>query len=319
MSQQSEIVVGYLASEQVGFHLQLQSHFPDHWTVVPMTPANLSDAQLLPRIRYLVVAGSKLSRDVIQQASSLRFVHKQGVGYDDIDLQALRDLNIPLAICPLGSAAAVAEQAVALALSALKSIPYLNHAVKGERRWPRWEVRDRLRQLANEKVGIVGYGRIGQRVSELFSAFGCEVLVHSRSARDLKPPIRLEHSLEMLFEYCSVVSLHLPLTAETHGLVGEHLLTRLGPRGILIHTARGPIVDQPALVRCLKDGLLGFAAVDVLTQEPPKGDDEILGLPNILITPHLGGGGVDVIHRKLGFIASNILALHRGEPILELV
>jgi phosphoglycerate dehydrogenase-like enzyme len=319
MSEKNGIVVGYLASQQVGFHLYLQSHLPDHWTVVPLTPADLSDAELIPKIRYLVVAGSKLSRNVIQKASNLRFVHKQGVGYDDMDLQALRDFNIPLAVCSLGSAAAVAEQAVALALSALKSIPYLNHAVKDERRWPRWEVRDRLRQLSNEKVGIVGYGRIGQRVGELFNAFGCEVLVHSRNVRQVKPPIRLEHSLEALFEYCSVVSLHLPLTAETQGLVGEDLLARLGTGGILINTARGAIVDQTALVKCLKNGLLGFAAVDVLTHEPPEADEEILGLPNILITPHLGGGGVDVIHRKLGFIASNILALHRGEPVFELV
>src|SRR5690606_32683394 len=108
-------------------------------------------------------------------------------------------------------------------------------------------------------------------------------------------------------------------TAETKGLVDAGLLKQLGPDGILINTSRAAVVDQKALVAGLEDGRLGYAALDVMAEEPPRRDDSLLDLPNVLLTPHIGGGGMDVIEKKMAFIAANLATFHAGEPPAHLV
>src|SRR5690606_111370 len=139
---------------------------------------------------------------------------------------------------------AVAEHTLSLALGALKSLCHLDDAVRVRRTWPKREARDRLRHLGDQPVGIVGYGRLGQAAAKLFSAFGCEVTALTRTPPPTQSGVRFETELSRLFEHCSLVSLHVPLTGETKGLVNAHLLERLGPDGVLVNTSRGAVVDQ---------------------------------------------------------------------------
>ncbi|MDE1992781.1 MAG: hypothetical protein KGI75_09780 [Rhizobiaceae bacterium] len=186
-----------------------------------------------------------------------------------------------------------------------------------KREWDRWRLRGQTRQLAGSTVGVVGYGAIGRATAALVLSFGAKVLVYARRPLELPPSSRLQQcdSLEQLFDAASVVTLHVPLTAETRGMVGEDLLERLGPEGLLINTARGAIVNEGDLQRVLADGRLRFAALDVLATEPPASGTALLSLPNILVTPHVAGGGFDVLRQKAVFVAENLQHHQAGRPV----
>src|SRR3546814_5401241 len=121
-----------------------------------------------------------------------------------------------------------------------------------------------------------------------------------------------------LFEMASVVSLHVPLTPATHGLVGRRQMELLGADGLLVNTSRGAVLDQDALLQVLQEGSLGFAALDVLAEEPPPPTLRLLDLPNVTITPHIGGGGLDVLEEKVEFIVRNLADFHEGRGAREI-
>src|SRR3546814_837704 len=158
-------LVGYPAQDPAEVGGLIRRHLPPNWAFATFSAGKRPED--LQEVSYLVVAGSRLTEADIEAARKLRLVHKVGVGYDEIDIAALDARDIPLAVCPLGSAEAVAEHAVSLALAALKSIPYLDRSVREARRWPKWESRHRIRRLRGRVVGIVG--RSEEHTSELQS------------------------------------------------------------------------------------------------------------------------------------------------------
>ena len=316
---QDAVTVGYLALDPTEIGAIIRRCLPEGWRLELFRSGDA--VKDYSRISYLVVAGSQLTAEDIAGAPLLRLVHKVGVGYDDMDLDALRARGIALAVCPVGSDEAVAEHALALALASLKCIPELDRGVRDDRGWPKWEVRGRLRLLRGRRIGIVGYGRIGRLTAELFSAFGCDVLVFTRTRPAGPAPagVRFAASLDELFGECSIVSMHVPLSEETRGMVRRRHLDLLGPDGLFVNTARGQVVVEAELAAALREGTLGAAAVDVLTEEPPPKDLELLDLPNLIVTPHIGGGGLDVFERKVGFIVRNIENFHAGKGAAELI
>ena len=327
MTKPEEITLGLMATDNALLTELFEKHLPSGWRLQPSgTADDETQRRMLANAHYLVMAGGALPRVSIDRAPKLRMVQKMGVGYDGIDLDALSERGILLANSPVDSASlAVAEHAVALALSSLKSIPFLDNAVRREHDWPRWEPRRRIRQIGTQVVGIVGFGRIGRHAARLFLGLGCEVLVWSRKRPDdagsfapeaaAAGKISFHQDLDHVFDKATIVSLHVALTEDTQGLVNRHRLDLLGPTGLLINTARGPVVDEPELVAALREGRLGAAALDVLSTEPPRADHELFSMPNVIITPHCATGGTDVQEEKLLFALGNIMAFHEGREI----
>lgn len=327
MSMLEPVTLGVIATDTELIPGIFREQLPPGWRLVTATgPDDPSLDGLLRESDYVVSVGQPFGRNDLEKAPRVRMVQKMGAGFDNIDIGALAERGIPFATCPIDSAAdALAEHAVALAMASLKSIPYLSDAVCKDHRWPKWESRNRIRQVRAQTVGILGFGRTGRRTARLFAAFGCPVIVYARTP----PPdaqrltrqaaaqggIRFTDDMNSVFEQASVVSVHIALSDETRGLIGRHQLALLGPQGLLVNTARGELVDEAALTEALKSGALGAAATDVLCEEPPPASLELLRMPNLIVTPHCAGGGIDMVEEKARFVLDNILNCHEGRPI----
>ncbi|MBB3459396.1 phosphoglycerate dehydrogenase-like enzyme [Rhizobium sp. BK313] len=315
----TDVVIGMLFPPEPGIVGIFRDALPKGWSVVVSNGnADTPDfAEQLPRLDYLLVYGNRLERRHLERATRLRMIQKVGIGVDDLDVDFCRERGIVVAVCAVGAVEAVAEHALTLALTALKRIVDLDDSTRRNREWDRWRLRGGIRQLAGSTVGVVGYGSIGRTTTALMESLGAHVLVYARRPLDLSQSRRVRQcdSLEQLFEEASIVTLHVPLTAETRGMVGEDLLVRLGPQGILVNTARGAVVNEDDLLMVLSDGRLGFAALDVLASEPPSPDNALLFLPNLLLTPHVGGGGFDILRRKALFVTDNLQTHQAGRPV----
>ena len=238
---------------------------------------------------------------------SLRVVANFAVGYDNIDLEACREQGVIVTNTPDVLTNATAELAVTLMLAAARRLGEAERIVRGGR-WTGWDPEWMLgRELAGSTVGIVGLGRIGSRVKELLRGFDCRVIHTSRHQGDL--------ALEDLVAESDFVTLHVPLTPETHHLVNAELLARFKPGSILVNTARGGLVDTPALVRALRDGPLFAAGLDVYENEPDV-PAELRELENVALAPHIGSATRPARDGMARLAAQNVIAVLDGrDPI----
>jgi phosphoglycerate dehydrogenase-like enzyme len=265
----------------------------------------------LPEAEALIVRGdTDVTADDLAAGPKLRVLGRSGVGVDRVDVDAARARGIPVVVTPGANARAVAEGALTLALALLKRLPELGAAVHARD----WDARDRLelRDAAGATAGVVGYGRIGREFADLARAIGMHVLAHDPLVDDASTP------LDALFENADVVSLHVPLTAETRGLVGPELLARAKPGLVLVNTARGALVtSHDDLLAALEDGRLGGVGLDVFEEEPPDPTHPLFAHPRVVVTPHaLGqtGGAREAVFRTM---AEGVAAVLRGEQPLN--
>lgn len=230
---------------------------------------------------------------VLEANRELRCVARCGVGLDNIDVATATRLGIPVVHAPDSSTQSVAEHALMLAFALSRQLGRVDRAVKEGR----WDVRESYRglELAGKTLGIVGLGRIGRRTAELGQALGLRVVAWSPRSGDERFTAL---PLEELLAASDVVSLHLALTPETRGLIDRERLARMKPGAILVNTARGALIDEPALAAALASGRLAGAGLDVLAQEPPPPDHPLLHLENVLITPHTAGL-TDTAYRRM--------------------
>ncbi|RMG69933.1 MAG: D-2-hydroxyacid dehydrogenase, partial [Bacteroidetes bacterium] len=232
-----------------------------------------------------------------------------------IDIAAAQARGIPVCNAAGYGTEAVAQHVFALLLAMTNRVEtHARHVAGGG--WaeaPDWTYRlSPLVQLTGRTLGIVGLGRIGQAVARLGQAFGMTVLGHSRSARAV-PGVRMVDR-DTLFADSDVISLHCPLTAGNAGFVDEALLRRMKPDAYLINTARGPLIDEGALLRVLQSGQLAGVALDVLSEEPPPPDHPLFGAPRCLITPHIAWGTQAARARLIEMAAENLAAFQQGHP-----
>jgi D-3-phosphoglycerate dehydrogenase len=162
-------------------------------------------------------------------------------------------------------------------------------------------------------VGIVGYGQIGERTAKLAQACGAAVVVHTRSAVTLPQGMVLETGFDRLLESVDILSLHCPLTEKTRGMIGAAQFARMKPGALLINTARGPVVDEPALVAALRSGHLAGAGLDTYAVEPPDPANPLFALPQVIVTPHIAAATTDAMVRMGTIAANNINSWLRGE------
>ena len=213
--------------------------------------------RLMPEADFLLVATARVDEALLRVAPRLRLVQHQGVGYDNIDIDACRRAAIPVALTPEGTTIGVAEHTLLLILALFRHLLAVDAAVRrGE--WPVWSMRSRSVELAGKTVGLIGFGRIGREVARRARAFDTTIVYHD----SVRAPAAVEAELGVayvsrddLLRQADVVSLHAPLTAETRGMIGERELRLMRPHAVLINTARGALVDEQALVRALDEGV----------------------------------------------------------------
>lgn len=248
----------------------------------------------------------RVDGELIAGSPRLRAIANYAVGYDNVDVNAATARAIPVGNTPDVLTEATADLAFALLLSMARRLPQAAAAVRaGE--WVTWEPAAHLGyDVHGATLGIIGRGRIGQAVARRAAGFDMEVLVHSRSSGT---------SLSELLERSDFVSLHCPLTPETHHLIDAEALARMRPQAILVNTARGPIVDQAALVTALRRGTIAGAALDVTDPEPLPADDPLLRAPNLIVVPHVGSATHLARERMAALAVDNLLAALDGRPM----
>lgn len=278
-----------------------------------------SPAQVIERAHEAaVILTNKVPLDAatLAQLPRLQYIGVTATGYDMIDLAAARERGIVVTNAAGYGTEAVAQHVFALLLALTNQVSRHHTDVQagGWQRQNRWTYRlTPLHELQGMTLGIVGLGRIGQATARLGRAFGMEVLGYSRTRREL-PGISWLDDLDSMVPRSQVLSLHCPLSPDTHELVNARLLTQL-PRGaFLINTARGALVNESDLAQALRSGHLAGAGLDVLSQEPPPGDHPLLGLENCLITPHLAWGARASRRRLMKQVIANLHAWQAGDP-----
>jgi glyoxylate reductase len=259
----------------------------------------------LPGVEALVAVVARVGVAELDLLPDLRLVANYGVGYDTIDVAACRERGISVTNTPGVLDAAVADLTLALILACRRHLVVSDRFVR-EGRWQRgWAQPELLgRDLAGSTLGLVGLGRIGSEVARRAEAFGMRVAFHRRSGG---------MPLDELLRMSDVVSLHVPLTSETTHFLSEERLALLRDGATLVNTARGGIVDEGALVDELVSGRIS-AGLDVFADEPHF-PEQLLDLPNVVLTPHVGSATVETRAAMTRVLVENVLAFVRGEPL----
>ena len=258
-----------------------------------------------------------LSADDLAKAAKLKLVQKLGAGVNTIAVDEAEARGIAVANMPGANAPSVAEASIMLLLATLRRLPALDRATREGRGWPSDpELGDKVRDLGSCTVGLVGYGNVAKRVEQSLRSFGTTVL-HTSTKRD-------EHnvgwvSFTEILQKSDIVSLHLPLTAQTRGMIGEAELAKMKPGAILVNTARGEIVDEAALVAALRSGQLAAAGLDVFATEPVADDNPLLALDNVIVSPHVSWYTADTMERYLTQAIRNCRRLADGKAPYSVV
>lgn len=257
-----------------------------------------------------------LSGDDLARAVRCRLVHKLGAGVNTIDVAAATERGIAVANMPGANAPSVAEGTVLLMLAALRRLPVLDAATRAGTGWPSDPtLGETVRDIGSCTVGLVGYGNVAKRVETIVTAMGAEVL-HTSTRDDGHPGWR---PLADLLAASDVVSLHLPLTDRTAGLLDAAALASMRPGAVLVNTSRGPIIDEAALVDALRSGGLLAAGLDVFGTEPVAADNPLLALDNVVLTPHVTWYTADTMLRYLAEGVDNCERLRDGLDLVNLV
>ena len=265
----------------------------------------ISNADVVVNLR----ASVDFPRSVLEQCHRLRLISIWAVGTDNVDLEACRELGITVCNTPGYAATGVAEHAIALALAVS------HHLAAGDRRIRGGGWQDaRIAQLHGKRLGVIGVGPIGLRMIELGRALGMGAVawtLHPSPERAAALGVDLV-PLEQLLRDSDVVSIHLPITEESHHLLGVNELALMKPTSIIVNTGRGAVIDEPAMVQALEEGRIAGAGLDVFTTEPLPQDSPLCRLDNVVLSPHVGAMSPETSLAGLAMALDNIEAFLAG-------
>jgi len=265
----------------------------------------------------IVRSATRIDAEALAQAPNLRVVARAGVGLDNVDVEAATKAGVMVVNAPSSNTVSAAEHAVGLLLAVARNVPQAMASLKaGE-----WQ-RSRFigTELYGKVAGILGLGRIGELVAQRLAAFCLQVIAYDPyvpTARAAQLGVRLVGLDELLAE-ADFISVHLPKTAETSGLIGERELRLVKPGVLIVNAARGGIVDENALALALKDGRVGGAGIDVFATEPPA-DSPLLAFPNVVVTPHLGASTHEAQEKAGTQVARSVRLALSGEFVPDAV
>jgi glycerate dehydrogenase len=257
-----------------------------------------------------------LTGETIIQAPKLKYIGVLATGYNVLDMGAAREKGVVVTNIPAYSTDAVAQFTFALLLEITNRVQRHSDAVIRDNRWTTckdfcfWDYP--LIELANKKMGIIGYGAIGKAVGKVAKALNMEVLAYSPSL-DPKHPDRA--SMETIYKESDIISLHLPLTEQSRGMINRETIAGMKDGVIILNTGRGPLINEQDLADALNSGKVYAAAVDVVSVEPIKADNPLLKAKNIIITPHIAWAPLQTRERLLGIATRNVEHFLAGKPI----
>lgn len=256
---------------------------------------------------------TKVTADVLEAAKKLKIIGRAGVGVDNIDVAKATERGVLVVNSPEGNTIAAAELTVAMLLALSRNIPQADSALRnGE--WKRSKYVGV--EVYKKTLGVIGLGKIGREVTRRMQSFGMPVLaydpyVDADTGRQLGVTLV---DLPTLYKNSDYITLHIPKTKDTQGLIGAEQLAMMKPGARIVNVARGGLIDEEALAEALKSGHIGGAAIDVYSSEPAKPDNPLLGLPNVVHTPHLGASTEEAQINVAIDIAEQIVDVLAGNP-----
>lgn len=283
-------------------------------------PTNESVATEIVDADAVAIRTFQLGRDLLEKAEKLRIVSRHGVGFDNVDVAYLTERKIPLSVVGNVNAVTVAEHTLYLMLTLAKHGFAYDQATRADD----WKYRDAFAatELTGKTVLICGFGRIGRGVARRCAGFDMKVAICDPMVDDtvvFADGYEYVEHLDDGLKRADYVTLHLPMTAETEGMINAQTLALMKPTAYLINTARGGLVEQAALVAALQDNAIGGAGLDVFEAEPPAADNPLFTLPNVVLSPHIAGLTQECAMRMAQVTIRNTLDLIDGQLDRDLV
>ncbi|MFA6849563.1 MAG: NAD(P)-dependent oxidoreductase [Selenomonadaceae bacterium] len=257
----------------------------------------------------VMLANMPFKRNILEKCPKLKLLTVAFTGVDHVDMEYCKAKNIRVCNCSGYANEAVSELVFGMAIALYRKLIDCDKAVHSGK------TRAGLigSELCGKKFGIVGVGAIGIKTARLAQVFGCEVYAYSHTAKEITGVKFVD--LNTLLEKCDIVSLHVPLTVETKGLINKENIARMKNNAILINTARGPVVDSEALAKALQTNAIAGAAIDVFENEPPiNAEHVLLQSPHVLLAPHIGFATQEAMEKRALIAFENIRKWQDGEP-----
>ena len=256
----------------------------------------------------------QLTAKAMESCPTLKVISKHGVGVSNIAVEAATRRGIPVYVTPGANAQSVAELTLGLMFAAARRIGWMDRELH-EGRWSR--AQDGI-ELQGKTLGLIGFGQVGRRVAAVCQALGMEVVAYDPALIDGVSPlpgVRILSSLDELLSSSQVVSLHVPLNKHTRNMLGVAQFAAMPQGAILVNTARGEVVDESALIAALKSGHLYAAGLDTMAVEPLPLGSVLASLPNVVLTPHVGGSTPAALAGMASGAARNVLSFLQGTPV----
>lgn len=287
----------------------------DLWKKIPQLKDALRDADAL-----LVRNQTKVNADLLAPARLLKIIGRAGAGYDNIDVEAASQVGVVVCYSPEENAVSVAEHVFGLLLALARKIPGADRSVKNGG-WERKKYHGF--ELMGKTLGILGLGKIGFRVALRAKAFGMRLLAHdaylSSTSLHVTESGATLVAMDQLLAESDFLSVHLPLTLETRGLLNRQSFSKMKPTAFIINTSRGEVLVEKDLALALQQGQLAGAALDVREKEPPAADSPLNGLDNVILTPHTAGLTYEAQEKVVEAIAEDVDRVLSGQPALRFV
>ena len=296
----------------------LKNAVPEGFTVetlVTPTPESLR-AQAIDADYFLVSGRLRIDDAVLDAAPRLKMIQRTGVGTEMLDLDAIKKRGIPVYVNAGVNARSVAEHALALILACLKRLPEINAQVHNGI-WKKQATGVTTRELYGKCVGLVGMGNIGRIVSRLLNAFGANVIYTDvfRQSETVEKELNLTFcpSFEEMLPKVDILSFHCPLTADNVEVLNARTLSMMKPGAVVVNTARGKLINPDDLYDAILSGRILSAGLDTHYEEPIKDGYKLLGLENVILTPHIGGLSYEAFHSMMKGAMDNIVAFESGQ------
>jgi phosphoglycerate dehydrogenase-like enzyme len=290
----SEVIAAIIDPFDVKIRARIEGAMPRGWDLRIGNGGPAARDAAVAEADVLFVMAAPVDADTIGRGRRLRFIQKLGAGVDRIDVEGCAARGIALAKLAAGNAVPVAEHTILLMLACYRRLPVVDRQTRAGH-WGKEEARGLHRQLRGKRIGLVGFGAIGRELAGILAGFQAELVYYDPvpASREVETRLRVRAlDLDELLATSDIVSLHLPLTPETAGLIDAARIRRMKKGAVLINAARGGLVDETALAAALRDGHLAAAGLDAFAKEPPLGSP-LLELDQTVVTPHMAGATID--------------------------
>jgi phosphoglycerate dehydrogenase-like enzyme len=283
---------------------------------------NASKEELVKKAKladYFLASGRvEIDKEVIEAAPKLKMIQRTGVGTDTLDLKTLSERKIPVYVNSGINSISVAEHTILLIFSVLRNIVTVDSRLKTGI-WQKNDIGIECYSLQNKVVGLIGVGNIGKAVVKMLQPFGVTILYYDpfRLRLDEEQALNIQYcDLADLLKKSDILSLHCPLSTDTRGIIGKKEISMMKAGSFIINTARGPLVDEEALIIALQSGHIKGAGLDVFSEEPINKNNPLLGLNNVVLTPHVGGLTLETFSKMMRDAFENIQLFENGQSEL---